>query len=245
MGAIALLVFYVNNVAGPLIPTFSWGRVLRVPRQQSSHVWTASFSFSSRSRTVTMPAFRRRKLRNHFGRYRFAFNFLRVCCRNAGPYSDFRALHGQDFFIEQFVLDAKTAAAPLADLGLDDYDIRHPRWHHKGCSNVDEWDSDDLIVLQHLPLWQTGLQEQSGRACVEVGEVAREVNNLRRITIAPLYAYGFPAYNFLFLAQRSLLHWIPFDSARQTGGLELNDDKWFLHPEVIADCNLGSEICFF
>ncbi len=179
-----------------------------------------------------MPALCRRKLRNHFRRYRFAFNFLRVCCRNAGPYSDFKALYGQDVFIEQFVLDAKTAAAPLGDLGLDDYDVRHPRWHHKRCSHVDEWDSDDLIVLQHFPLWQTGLQEQGACACVEVGEVAREVNNLRGITIAPLYAYGFPAYNILFIAQHSLLHWIPFNSARQIAGLELNDDKWFRCPEV-------------
>lgn len=135
------------------------------------------------------------------------------------------------------MLDAKTAAAPLGDLGLDDYDIRHPRWHHKGCSHVDERDSDDLIVLQHLPFWQTGLQEQGGRACVEISKVAREVNNLRGVTIAPLYAYSFPAYNFPFLAQRSLLHWIPFDLAHQIAGLELRDDKWFRCEVVIADCN--------
>ena len=184
-----------------------------------------------------MLALWRRKPCNHFRRYRFTFNFLRVCCRNASPYSDFKALHGQDFFIEQFVLDAKTAPAPLGDLGLDDYDVRHTRWRHKGCSNVDEWDPDDLIVLQHLPLWQTGLQEQGGRACVEVGEVPREVNNLRGITIAPLYAYGFPAYDFLFLAQRSLLHLIPFNSAHQIAGLELKDDKWFRCQVVMAVCN--------
>jgi len=194
--------------------------------------------------TATMPALRRRKSRNHFRRYLFAFDLLCVRCRNASPYSDFKALHGQGFFVEQFVLDAKAAAAPLGDLGLDDHDIRHPRWHHKGCSHVNEWNSDDLIVLQHLPLWQTGLQEQSGRACVEVGEIAWEVNNLRGITIAPLYAYGFPAYNFLFLAQRSLLHWIPFISARQIARLELRDDKWFRCQVVIADCNVGGEICF-
>jgi hypothetical protein len=184
-----------------------------------------SFPFSSRSAAATTPALYRGKALYHFRRYRFSFDFLPIGCRNASPYSDFKALHGQDFFIEQFVLDAKTAPAPLGDLGLNGYDIRYPRWDHKGCSNVHEWDPDDSIVLEHLPLRQTGLQEQCGCACVEVGEVSWEVNNLRGITIAPLYAYGFPAYNFLFLAQRSLLHRIPFNSACQIAVLGLKDDK--------------------
>jgi len=129
-------------------------------------------------------------------------------------------------------MDAKTAAAPLGDLGLDDYDVRHPRWHHKARSHVDERNSDDAIVLEHLPLWQTGLEEQGGCACVEVGEVAWEVNNLRGIAVAPLYAYGFPTYDFLFLAQRLPLHWIPFHLSRQSAGLEPKHDKAKVRCEV-------------
>jgi len=82
--------------------------------------------------------------------------------------------------------DAETAAAPLGYLRFDDYCIRESRWRFERGAQVNHRNAHNLIGLQHLPFGQASLLEQCRRACVEVGQVARVMDNLSGIAVAPL-----------------------------------------------------------
>jgi len=99
------------------------------------------------------------------------------------------------------MVDAKTAAAPLGYLRIDDHCVREARWRLEGDPQIDHRNPHDLIGFEHLPLGQAGLFEQCGRACVEIRQVARVVDNLRWITIAPLDVNRFPVRDVRLLAQ--------------------------------------------
>ena len=67
--------------------------------------------------------------------------------------------------------------------------------YDKPAANIYERDADDAISFQHLPFGESGFGEQGSGAVIEILEVAREVDDLRRVAIAPLDVDGFSVFH--------------------------------------------------
>lgn len=106
---------------------------------------------------------------DHLVRHGSALNLIWIGFRRHCPDPELKTFHGQDMLVKQPMADAKAAAAPLRDLGFDDYCVGKSRRRLERDAQLDQGNACNLTGVEHLPLGQPGLLEQRARAGVEVG----------------------------------------------------------------------------
>ena len=130
-------------------------------------------------------SFLRRESSDDLARDGLALDSFRIPLRRRCPDPNLKTFHGKDTLVKQPVTHRKAATAPLRDLRFDHDCVREPRWRYECRPQVNQRNSDNAVGLEHLPLWQAGLLEQSSSARIEIFKIAREIDNLRGIAITP------------------------------------------------------------
>ncbi len=122
---------------------------------------------------------------DHFRRNRRALDGLRILRGPAGPDPNLSALHGQRFLVEEPMANEKATAADFRELALDHYLVAETRGRAERGLHIYQRDPDDAVLLQHRRFRQSGLFEKGRCACIEIFKIARKIDDLRGIAIAP------------------------------------------------------------